>query len=142
MRGTDLGIEPTARIEVMVDPAGARPFETLRLFQAHQSQRETQFERRMFRTNTLAGRRQMLNLARSRSSHAAHHAVAARTAGDRDPRALAQLLDRLHFVNRDVCARNLRLRAIATILRADTTLCVAQDADLYATPEGRLTHFQ
>ena len=77
----------------MINPAGASLLETLRLFQTHQSERETQFQRRMFRTNTLAGRRQMLNLARSRSSHAAHHAVATRTAGHSHPRALAQLLD-------------------------------------------------
>jgi hypothetical protein len=51
------------------------------------------------------------------------------------------LLDALHFVNRDVGIRNARLGAIAAIFRANAALRVAQHADLHAIAETRLAHF-
>src|SRR5258708_25229112 len=82
----------------------------------------------------------MLDVARSRAAHAAHHAVAARAARDGQPRAFDQLGHALQPVNRDVRAREPRLRAIVAILGTDAALRVAQNADLYAAAEGGLTH--
>src|SRR6266436_1343716 len=82
----------------------------------------------------------MLDVARSRAAHAAHHAVAARAARDGQSRAFDQLGHALQLVNRDVRAREPRLRAIVAILGTDAALRVAQNADLYAAAEGGLTH--
>src|SRR5260370_34163062 len=82
----------------------------------------------------------MLDVGGRRSAHAGDHAVAARAVCNRDSGAFEELLDALHFVNRDVGFRDARLRAIAAIFRADAALDITQHADLHAIAETRLAH--
>ena len=84
----------------------------------------------------------MLDVARTRAAHAAYHAIAARAAGDGEAGAFDQLGHALQLVNRDVRAREPRLRAIVAILGTDAALRIAQNADLYAAPESGLAHGQ
>src|SRR5260370_22172036 len=82
----------------------------------------------------------MLDVGGRRSAHAGDHAVAAGAVCDGDSGAIHELLDALHFVNRDVGFRDARLRAIAAIFRADAALDITQHADLHAIAKTRLAH--